>query len=96
MGTSKISVEVAYATPEEQKIVALDVLIGTTMYEAVVQSAITDDFPQIDIDNDKMGIFGKAVKNPKEHELREGDRVEIYRPLKIDPKQARLNRAAKK
>ncbi len=96
MGTSKISVEVAYATPEEQKIIALDVLIGTTMYEAVVQSAITDAFPQIDIDNDKMGIFGKAVKNPKEHELREGDRVEIYRPLKIDPKQARLNRAAKK
>lgn len=96
MGISKIRVEVAYAAPEEQKIIKFDVLIGTTMYDAVVQSGITNIFPQIDIENDKFGIFGKAVKKPKEHELREGDRVEIYRPLTIDPKQARLNRAAKK
>lgn len=96
MGISKIKVEVAYATPEEQKIVELDVMAGTSMYDAVEQSGITELFPQIDIDKDKMGIFGKAVKNPREHELIEGDRVEIYRPLIIDPKQARLNRAAKK
>ncbi|WP_250655171.1 RnfH family protein [Alkalimarinus coralli] len=96
MGISKIKVEVAYATPEEQKIIELDVMAGTSMYDAVEQSGITELFPQIDIDKDKMGIFGKAVKNPREHELIEGDRVEIYRPLIIDPKQARLNRAAKK
>lgn len=96
MGVNKVKVEVAYATPEEQKIIAVDVLVGTSMYDAVVQSGITDIFPQINIDTDKMGIFGKAVKNPKDHEMREGDRVEIYRPLIIDPKQARLNRAAKK
>ncbi|MFD2231370.1 RnfH family protein [Alkalimarinus sediminis] len=96
MGVNKVKVEVAYATPEEQKIVVVDVLPGTSMYDAVVQSGIANMFPQIDIDADKMGIFGKAVKNPKDHELREGDRVEIYRPLIIDPKQARLNRAAKK
>lgn len=96
MGVNKVKVEVAYATPEEQKIIAVDVLVGTSMYDAVVQSGITDVFPQINIDTDKMGIFGKAVKNPKDHEMREGDRVEIYRPLIIDPKQARLNRAAKK
>jgi putative ubiquitin-RnfH superfamily antitoxin RatB of RatAB toxin-antitoxin module len=43
-----------------------------------------------------MGIFGKVVKKPDEQALREGDRVELYRPLKIDPKQARLDRARKK
>lgn len=96
MGTSNIKVEVAYATPEEQKIIVLDVPQGTSMYDVVVQSGILDAFPQIDIDSDKMGIFGKAVKNPKDHPLVAGDRVEIYRPLIIDPKQARLNRAAKK
>lgn len=96
MGVNKVKVEVAYATPEEQRIIAVDVLVGTSMYDAVVQSGITNIFPQINIDADKMGIFGKAVKNPKDHEMREGDRVEIYRPLIIDPKQARLNRAAKK
>ena len=96
MGVNKVKVEVAYATQDEQKIIAIDVLVGTTMYDAVVQSDITSIFPQINIDTDKMGIFGKAVKNPKDHEMREGDRVEIYRPLIIDPKQARLNRAAKK
>ena len=96
MGTSKIKVEVAFAAPDEQKIIKLNVLVGTTMYDAIVQSGITNIFPQINIETDKCGIFGKAVKKPKEHELREGDRVEIYRPLTIDPKQARLNRAAKK
>lgn len=96
VGTDKIKVEVAYATPEEQKIITLDVLIGSSMYEVVLQSGIADMFPQINVDTDKMGVFGKAVKKPKEHEMREGDRVEIYRPLIIDPKQARLNRAAKK
>ncbi len=96
MGVSKIRVEVAYAEPDEQKIVALDVMKGTTIYDAIKQSGIEAVFPQIDIDVAKVGLFGKAVKKPKEHELKEGDRIEIYRPLIIDPKQARLNRAAKK
>jgi putative ubiquitin-RnfH superfamily antitoxin RatB of RatAB toxin-antitoxin module len=43
-----------------------------------------------------MCIFGKVIKAPDTHQLREGDRVELYRPLKIDPKEARLNRARKK
>jgi putative ubiquitin-RnfH superfamily antitoxin RatB of RatAB toxin-antitoxin module len=42
-----------------------------------------------------MGIFGKAIKQPGQHEVQEGDRIELYRPLMIDPKQARLNRAKK-
>ncbi|MCP5162689.1 MAG: RnfH family protein [Hahellaceae bacterium] len=96
MGINKVHVEVAYATPQEQRIVGLDIVEGASMYDAVIQSGIQKIFPEIDPDTQSMGIFGKAVKNPKAHALREGDRVEIYRPLKIDPKQARLNRAAKK
>lgn len=96
MGLNKINIEIVYALPNEQKIISLDVMSGTTLYEAIFQSGILASFPQIDVDNDSMGIFGKAVKKPKEYILEEGDRVEIYRPLLIDPKQARLNRAAKK
>jgi len=91
-----MKVEVAYATPERQEIVALSVAEGTTAFAAAEQSGITALFPEIKLETVAMGIFGKVVKNPAEHPLREGDRVELYRPLKIDPKQARLNRAKKK
>ncbi|AZZ94218.1 RnfH family protein [Hahella sp. KA22] len=95
MDKLKIQVEVAYALPEQQKIIPLAVVEGTTAYEAVQMSGVTHFFPQIELESAKMGIFGKTIPDPKSHVLREGDRVEIYRPLKIDPKQARLNRAKK-
>jgi len=91
-----IRVEVVYARPDKQEIVSLTVPEGTTALEAVKLSGITDIFPEVDPDSNDMGIFGKMIKDPAAHELREGDRVELYRPLKIDPKQARLNRAKKK
>lgn len=91
-----LNVEVAYARPERQKIVAVQVPYGTTVAEAVRLSGITELFPEIDPDTIDMGVFGKVVKNPGAQALREGDRVELYRPLLIDPKQARLNRAKKK
>lgn len=91
-----INVEVAFARPDKQEIIPLQVEQGTSAVEAVKRSGITAVFPEIDPDKDDMGIFGKVIKNPSDHELRDGDRVEIYRPLKIDPKQARLNRAKKK
>ena len=69
---------------------------GATAVEAVKLSGIAAIFPEIDAESIDMGIFGKAIKRPADHELREGDRVELYRPLQIDPKQARLNRAKKK
>ena len=94
--TSTILVEVAYATPENQKIIELEVEQGTSVHETARQSGIEKIFPEIDFETVHMGIFGKVVKNPKAEAIREGDRVEIYRPLLIDPKQARLNRAAKK
>lgn len=92
---AQIKVEVAYATPEKQRIIALDVEEGCTVYQAAEQSGICDEFPEIVLADAKMGIFGKAVRSPQDEVLREMDRVEIYRPLIIDPKAARANRAAK-
>ena len=90
-----IDVEVAFALPDQQKIVALQVPIGTTVYDAAVMSGIVDQFEGIQLAGTPMGIFGKAVKNPQAEEIKQGQRVEIYRPLTIDPKEARANRAAK-
>ena len=90
-----IKVEVAYALPNEQKIIALQVAEGSSAYEAVVQSRIAEIFPQIDIENDPMGIFAKAIADPKSYILKAGQRVEIYRPLIADPKEIRARRAAK-
>lgn len=91
-----IKVEVAYALPTEQKIISLQVEEGITAYEAVARSKIVDLFPQIDINTDPMGIFSRAITDPKAEILREGDRVEIYRPLIADPKEVRAKRAAQK
>lgn len=95
-----ISVEVAYALPEKQKIISLLVEPGTTAYIAVQKSKIAEHFPGLDVENAKMGIFGQALgtkglKAPHEHVLQPGDRVEIYRPLISDPKEVRRKRAEK-
>ena len=95
-----ISVEVAYAAPEKQLILQIDVAVGTTAFEAVELSGIVNEFETIDLNKDAMGIFskvldGKNMPRPKEYILKARDRVEIYRPLTIDPKQARLARAEK-
>ena len=95
-----ILVEVAYALPDRQKIITLQVEPGTTALDAVRQSGIAGEFPEIDVDNVDMGIFSKAMdgKNlpvPGEYVMEERDRIEIYRPLLIDPKAARLARAEK-
>ncbi len=89
-----INVEVAYALPTEQKIIVLQVEEGTTVYDAVVRSRIAELYQQIDINSDPMGIFSRAIKDPKSEVLRDGDRVEIYRPLIADPKEVRARRAA--
>lgn len=93
---TRLRIEVAYARPDLQKIVELEVDEGTTVFDAASRSGLEQFFPEIDYDATDMGIFGKAVKKPREEQLRDGDRIELYRPLIIDPKQARLNRAKKK
>jgi len=95
-----ITVEVAYALPHKQKIIALLVEPGTTAMDAVLRSKITEHFPSLDVATAKMGIFGqslgtKGLDPADKYILHEGDRVEIYRPLTSDPKDARRKRAEK-
>jgi uncharacterized protein len=95
-----INVEVAYALPDRQRIKALKVQRGCTALAAVSQSGITLEFPEINPAEADMGIFaknldGKTLPLPADYVLKVGDRVEIYRPLQVDPKAARLQRAAK-
>ena len=88
-----IAVEVAYALPEKQAIVPVLVPEGATALEAAQRSRIAEQFDDLQISDDlKMGIFGKPVSPGQV--LRAGDRVEIYRPLKADPKEVRKARAA--
>ncbi|MGK0499934.1 MAG: putative ubiquitin-RnfH superfamily antitoxin RatB of RatAB toxin-antitoxin module [Oceanicoccus sp.] len=90
-----IKVEVSYALPNKQQIIALEVEQGATVFDAAEQSGIVKQFPELVLADAKMGIFGKAVSKPKEESLKAGDRVEIYRPLIADPKEVRKARAAK-
>ena len=87
-------IEVAYALPEEQVLMTLDVEQGTTVEEAVKLSGILERFTDIDLTKNKLGIFGKVTK--ADQVLRDKDRVEIYRPLIADPKESRRKRAEKK
>lgn len=89
---SEITVEVAYALPHEQLIVPVKVQIGTTAENAIYASGIMNKFPEIDLAENKIGIFGKASR--LDTVLRHLDRVEIYRALIADPKEVRKQRAA--
>jgi len=92
--TEMLHVEVAYAQEAVQEIIELDVPQGTTLEQVIPQSGILERFPEIDLEKNKVGIFGKISK--QDALLREGDRVEIYRPLIADPKASRRKRAEKK
>lgn len=92
MTSEGISVEVAYALPAEQVIVRVDAQAGTTVEEAIRRSGLLERFPEIDLATNKVGVFGKLAKLGDS--LKAGDRVEIYRPLIADPKEARKKRAA--
>jgi len=96
--SENITVEVAYGTPEKQLIKTVEIVAGQSAMDAVVASDIVKDFPEIDVSTAKMGIFGKSFspkQGPELQILKAGDRVEIYRPLIADPKEARRKRAAK-
>ena len=93
MADEPIRVEVAYATPERQLILEVEARSGVTVDEAIRVSGILDAFPEIDPEDTKVGVFGKAATGATV--LMDGDRVEIYRPLIADPKEARRKRAAK-
>ena len=86
-------VEVAFATLQEQLIIPVDVAVDASIEEMIESSGILKKFPEIDLSKSKVGVF--SVQKKLSDTLRDGDRVEIYRELIIDPKQARINRLAK-
>ena len=88
-----MKVEVAYAEPQQQWLLEVDLPEQSTVAEAVQRSGILQKCPHLSLDQLKMGVFGKITK--PERVLRDGDRVELYRPLIADPKQVRAARAAK-
>ena len=84
--------EVAYGRVDEQALLTVEADTPLTAQQAIERSGILERFPEIDLENNKIGIFGKASK--LDAPLADGDRVEIYRPLIADPKEARKKRAA--
>lgn len=90
--TNQILVEVAYAKPDIQVIIPIKVAVGTTAQQAIEQSGILSNFPEINLQQNKIGIFSKIIAHDKV--LRDKDRIEIYRPLIADPKEVRKQRAA--
>ncbi|HVA55387.1 MAG TPA: RnfH family protein [Gammaproteobacteria bacterium] len=93
MGNNKkIKIEVVYALPDEQCQVALTLPEGATAYMALECSELLKKFPEIDLQRQRIGILGSIVK--PDYVLEDGQRLEIYRPLTRDPKQARRQRAA--
>lgn len=92
MQPDQIHIEIAYATPQHQVILERDVEPGISPRNAVLQSDIDQYFPEIDKQNCDIGLFGKTIR--PDHEMENGDRIEIYRPLLADPKEIRKKRAA--
>jgi putative ubiquitin-RnfH superfamily antitoxin RatB of RatAB toxin-antitoxin module len=88
----KIVVEVAYALPERQMLRRISLPDGSTVADAIRVSGLCAEFPEID--PTRVGIHGKPV--PVTAILRDRERVEIYRPLRADPKDVRRMRAARK
>lgn len=90
--TDYLHVWVAYVGTSEQILHNIQAPSGTRLQEAIEQSGILAQCPEIDLAVNKVGIFGKLAK--LDQVLEDGDRVEIYRPLIADPKTARKRRAA--
>ncbi|WP_026075822.1 RnfH family protein [Noviherbaspirillum massiliense] len=88
-----VRVQVSYARPERQILRELRVAPGTRIQDAIRQSGILTEVPDIDLTVARVGIYGKL--KPLDTVLRDGDRVEIYRPLVADPKETRRRRAQK-
>jgi putative ubiquitin-RnfH superfamily antitoxin RatB of RatAB toxin-antitoxin module len=91
MGSDKkINIEVVYATATQSYLLSVAVPVSSTIAQGIETSGILEQCPEIKLDQNKVGIFSKLKS--LDDKLNEGDRIEIYRPLKIDPKEARRRR----
>ncbi|HVS25854.1 MAG TPA: RnfH family protein [Burkholderiales bacterium] len=91
MPSNEIAIRVVYAAPLNRTVVELRLAKGATAGQAITQSGILQKHPEINLAKNGLGIFGRHVDAGAL--LRDGDRVEIYRPLITDPKEARRRRA---
>lgn len=86
-----LSIEIAYALPQRQELVHVQLPTGSTVQQAIEASGLMQKYAEIDLKKNKVGVFGKLTK--LDAPLRNHDRVEIYRPLLADPKEVRKKRA---
>ncbi|WP_462381284.1 RnfH family protein [Pseudomonas sp. Marseille-QA0892] len=95
MAEPLLRIEVAYATPARQVIRVLEVERGTTLRQAVMLTDLAVVFPEIELGTAPLGIYGRMVKDAETKHVDDGQRIEVYRPLVADPKEARKQRAAR-
>lgn len=95
MPEASIEVEVVYAAVDRQVLLPLKVPCGSSVRQALLMSGIDRQFPELDLTQCPVGIFGKVVSDPVSRILQAGERIEIYRPLLADPKEVRRLRAAR-
>jgi putative ubiquitin-RnfH superfamily antitoxin RatB of RatAB toxin-antitoxin module len=86
-----VIVTVVYAGPERRLMLAVEVEAGVTVEEAIIASGLLSLEPGLLLENLSVGVWNRAAR--LEQSVREGDRIEIYRPLQVDPKEARRLRA---
>lgn len=91
MNAARINAEVIYALPDQQPLLHVQLDEGATVEDAIRASGVLEAHPDIDLAQNKVGIFSKLVK--LDDPVRDRDRVEIYRPLIADPKEVRRKRA---
>src|SRR5579864_8765709 len=91
--SARLSIEICYASPQGQTLIAVELPEGATLQQALDASGILQRYPQIDLNTQKVGVFGKL--KPLDAVLADHDRVEIYRPLLADPKVSRQRRVEK-
>lgn len=94
MANDNITVQVAYATPTAYAIISVSLPRGSAVFDAIHSSQLLNQFPEINLRVYRVGIFSKHVQ--LQDPLSEGDRVEIYRPLLVDPKEIRRRKAKKR
>lgn len=90
-----IDIEVVYAAVDRQVLRSVNVNDGATVRAAVLASGIGSEFPELNLAECPLGIFGKVVADPDSRLIQAGERIEIYRLLLADPKEVRRLRAAK-
>jgi len=82
-----VQVEVVFASADKQRLIAVTLGRGATVADAISESSIANQFPRENLDELQVGVWGHPVE--RDYVLSDGDRVEIYRTLQIEPRQAR-------